>query len=343
VTAGTAETRNVPVYVEGLGTVQAFNRVVVKTRVDGPITKVLFREGQEVKANDPLFQIDSRPFEASLQQAQATKEKDEAQLQSAQLDLNRYAQLVPQGFQTRQSFDQQHGSVAQLQATIKADQAQIDNAQLNVDYSTIRSPIDGRTGQRMVDVGNFVQTGQSAGLVTITQLKPIYVSFNVPAEQLDDIRKNQSQSPLKVIAYGLDDKTILTDDGELTLIDNQVDITTGTIHLKAEFANANEPLWPGQFVNARIVLSTRDNAVTVPAQTVMQGPNGAYVYIINKDNTAKRSNVTVAATQEGIAVIGNGLKAGDHVVVDGQYRLTDGSKVKINGPQATPVAQQAGQ
>ncbi len=343
VTAGTAETRNVPVYVEGLGTVQAFNRVVVKTRVDGPITKVLFREGQEVKANDPLFQIDSRPFEASLQQAQATKEKDEAQLQSAQLDLNRYAQLVPQGFQTRQSFDQQHGSVAQLQATIKADQAQIDNAQLNVDYSTIRSPIDGRTGQRMVDVGNFVQTGQSAGLVTITQLKPIYVSFNVPAEQLDDIRKNQSQSPLKVIAYGLDDKTILTDDGELTLIDNQVDITTGTIHLKAEFANVNEPLWPGQFVNARIVLSTRDNAVTVPAQTVMQGPNGAYVYIINKDNTAKRSNVTVAATQEGIAVIGNGLKAGDHVVVDGQYRLTDGSKVKINGPQATPVAQQAGQ
>lgn len=342
VTAGTAETRNVPVYVEGLGTVQAFNRVVVKTRVDGPITKVLFREGQEVKANDPLFQIDSRSFEASLQQAQAAKEKDEAQLQSAQLDLNRYAQLVPQGFQSRQSFDQQHGSVAQLQAAIKADQAQIDNAQLNVDYSTIRSPIDGRTGQRMVDVGNFVQTGQSAGLVTITEIKPIYVSFNVPAEQLDDIRKNQTQSPLKVIAYALDDKTILTD-GELTLIDNQVDVTTGTIHLKAEFANTNEPLWPGQFVNARIVLSTRENAVTVPAQTVMQGPNGAYIYVLDQDNTAKRSNVTVAATQQGIAVIGKGLKAGDRVVVDGQYRLTDGSKVKIAGPQPTPVAQQAGQ
>jgi membrane fusion protein, multidrug efflux system len=342
VTAGTAETRDVPVYVEGLGTVQAFNRVVVKTRVDGPITKVLFREGQEVKANDPLFQIDSRQFEASLQQAQATKEKDEAQLQSAQLDLNRYAQLVPQGFQSRQSYDQQHGSVAQLQAAIKADQAQVDNAQLNVDYSTIRSPIDGRTGQRMVDVGNFVQTGQSSGLVTITEVKPIYVSFNVPAEQLDDIRKNQSQSPLKVIAYALDDKTVLTD-GELTLIDNQVDVTTGTIHLKAEFTNANEPLWPGQFVNARIVLSTRDNAVTVPAQTVMQGPNGPYVYVLNQDNTAKRSNVSVSATQEGIAVIGNGLKAGDRVVVDGQYRLTDGSKVKINGPQPTPVAQQADQ
>jgi membrane fusion protein, multidrug efflux system len=342
VTAGTAETKNVPVYVEGLGTVQAFNRVVVKSRVDGPITKVFFREGQEIKANDPLFQIDSRQYEASLQQAQATKEKDEAQLQSAQLDLNRYAQLVPQGFQSRQSYDQQHGSVAQLQAAIRADQAQIDNAQLNVDYSTIRSPIDGRTGQRMVDIGNFVQTGQSSGLVIITQIKPIFVEFNVPADHLDDIRKNQSQHPLKVIAYSVDDTTALTD-GELTLIDNQVDTTTGTIHLKAQFENSNEPLWPGQFVNARIVLSTREDAVTVPAQTVMQGPNGAYIYVIGQNNVVKRSNITVAATQEGIAVIGNGLKAGDRVVVDGQYRLTDGSKVKINGPQPTPVAQQDGQ
>jgi membrane fusion protein, multidrug efflux system len=342
VTAGTAETKNVPVYVEGLGTVQAFNRVVVKTRVDGQITKVFFREGQEIKVGDPLFQIDSRQFEAALQQAQATKEKDEAQLQSAQLDLNRYAELVPQGFQSRQSYDQQHGSVAQLQASIRADQAQIDAAQLNVEYSTIRSPIDGRTGQRMVDIGNFVQTGQSSGLVTITQVKPIFVSFNVPAEHLDDIRKNQSLHPLKVIAYGMDDKTPLTD-GELTLIDNQVDSTTGTIHLKAEFANVNEPLWPGQFVNARIVLSTREDAVTVPAQTVMQGPNGPYVYVINQNNTAKRSSISVAATQEGIAVIDKGLKAGDRVVVDGQYRLTDGSKVKINGPQVTPVAQQTDQ
>lgn len=271
VTAGTAETRNVPVYVEGLGTVQAFNMVSVKTRVDGQITKVFFKEGQDVKVGDPLFQIDPRPFEAALQQAQANKEKDEAQLQSAQLDLERYAKLLPQGFQTRQSYDQQKGTVAQLQAAIKADQAQIENAQLNLDYALIRSPIEGRTGQRIVDLGNFVQTAQNVNLVTITQIKPIFVSFTVPADRLDDIRKSQAQAALKVIAYAMDDKTELAE-GELTLIDNQVDVATGTIHLKAQFDNAEEPLWPGEFVNAHIVLATRQNAVTVPAEAIMQGP-----------------------------------------------------------------------
>jgi multidrug efflux system membrane fusion protein len=221
VIAGTAESRDVPVYVEGLGTAQAFNTVAVKTRVDGQITAVLFNEGQEVKAGDPLFQIDARPFEAALQQAQATKEKDEAQLQSAQLDLERYAKLLPSGFQTRQSYDQQKGMVEQLQAAIKADQAQIDNARLNLDYSLIRSPIEGRTGQRMVDVGNFVQPAQASTLVTITQTKPIFVSFTVPADRLDEIRKGQAQAPLKVIAYAMEDKTALAE-GKLTLIDNQV-------------------------------------------------------------------------------------------------------------------------
>lgn len=342
VTADTAQTRDVPVYVEGLGTVQAFNRVNVMTRVSGQITNVFFREGQEVKAGDQLFQIDPRQFEAALQQAQATKEKDEAQLESAQLDLQRYSQLLPQGFQTRQSYDQQRATVGQLQATLKADQAQIESAQLNVDYSLIRSPIAGRTGQRMVDVGNFVQTGQNSSLVIVTQVKPIFVSFNVPADQLDEIRKNQAQHPLKVIAYAMDDKTVLTD-GNLTLIDNQVDTTTGTIHLKAEFTNVNEPLWPGQSVSAHLILSTRQNAVTVPAQTVMQGPNGPYIYILGKDNVAKRQNVEVAATQEGLAVITKGLAADQRVVVDGQYRLTDGSKVKFNPPQAALVDPQAGQ
>lgn len=340
VSVGTADTRDVPVYAEGLGTVQAFNLVTVKTRVDGQITKVFFREGQDVHTGDPLFQIDPRPFAASLQQAQATKEKDEAQLQSAQLDLQRYAQLLPQGFQSRQSYDQQRANVLQLQASLKADQAQIDNAQLNLDYALIRSPIDGRTGRRMIDVGNFAQAGQSSGLVTIAQIKPIFVSFSVPADHLDDIRKNQAQHPLKVIAYAMDDKTVLTD-GELTLIDNQVDSTTGTIHLKAQFANEKVPLWPGQFVNARIVLSTRRNAVTVPAETVMQGPDGAYVYVLDPNNVAKRHKVEVAATQEGLAVIAKGLEPGARVVTDGQYRLTDGSKVKPNGPAAASSAHQA--
>jgi multidrug efflux system membrane fusion protein len=331
VTVGTADTKNVPVYVEGLGTVQAFNMVSVKTRVDGQITKVFFKEGQEVKAGDQLFQIDPRPFQAALQQAQATKEKDEAQLQSAQLDLDRYAKLLPSGFQTRQSYDEQKGTVGQLQAATTADQAQIDNAQLNLDYSLIRSPIDGRTGQRMVDAGNFIQTSQNTSLVTITQVKPIFVSFTVPADRLDDIRKNQAQHPLKVIAYAMDDKTALAE-GALTLIDNQVDVATGTIHLKAQFDNTDEPLWPGEFVDARIVLSTRQDAVTVPAETVMQGPNGSYVYVLN-DTTAQRRNVDVAATQDGFSVISKGLAAGDRVVIEGQYRLTDGAKVKIDAPQ----------
>ncbi|HET7848110.1 MAG TPA: efflux RND transporter periplasmic adaptor subunit [Pseudolabrys sp.] len=340
VTAGTAEAQDVPLYTEGLGTVQAFNLVTVKTRVDGQITQVFFREGQEVKKGDRLFQIDPRPYENALQQAEATKEKDEAQLQSAKLDLERFAQLLPQGFQTRQSYDQQKATVGQLEAALKADEAQIATARLNLDYSTIRSPIDGRTGQRAVDIGNFVQTSQNVALVTITETKPIYVSFSVPAEKLDEIRKNQAQHPLKVIAYAMDDKTALTD-GELTLIDNQVDVTTGTIRLKAQFANAGEPLWPGEFVNARLILSMQRNVVTVPAQTVMQGPNGAYVYTLDKDNVAKRKQVTVGTMEQGVAVIDNGLTAGERVVVEGQYRLTDGSKVKTGESQAASADEQA--
>jgi membrane fusion protein, multidrug efflux system len=337
VTAGVAEGGDVPVYVEGLGTVQAFNTVSVKTRVDGQITKVLFKEGQEVKAGDPLFQIDPRPFEAALQQAQANKQKDEAQLKSAQLDLERYEKLLPSGSQTRQSYDQQKGTVGQLQAATQADQAQIDGAKLNLDYALIHSPIDGRTGQRLVDVGNMVQAAQNVGLVSITQLKPIFVSFTVPADHLDDIRRNQSQASLAVAAYAMDDHTKIAD-GMLTLIDNQVDVATGTIHLKAQFDNADEKLWPGEFVNARIVLSIRKDAVTVPAETVMQGPDGTYVYVLSDDNTAHRHKVEVAATQEGRSVISSGLSAGERVVVDGQYRLTDDAKVKLADSQ-----QQAGQ
>src|SRR5689334_14367626 len=333
VLAGTAETRSVPVYVEGLGSVQAFNTVTVKARVDGQITNVFFREGQDVKAGDSLFQIDPRPFQSALQQAEAAKEKDEAQLQSAQLDLDRTTRLLAQNFQTRQTYDQQKAAVAQLQASLKADQAQIDNAQLNLDYSLVKSPIDGRTGQRLVDVGNLVQTAQSSALVNITQLRPIFVSFTVPSVRLDDIRKSQANAPLKVIAYAQDDKTELAQ-GELTLTDNQVDVATGTIRLKAQFDNAGEPLWPGEFVSARIVLATRDNAVTVPEQAVMRGPKGAYVYVLADDDTARRRDVEIAATQEGIAVVSKGLKPGERIVTEGQYRLTDGAKAKVGAPRS---------
>lgn len=342
VTAGTAEARNVPVYVEGLGSVQAFNTVTVRPRVDGQITKIFFTEGQEVKAGDPLVQIDPRPFAAASQQAEAAKEKDEAQLESAQLDLERAIKLLKPGFQTRQGYDQQKAMVAQLQATVKADQAQIDTAHLNLEYALVRSPINGRTGARRIDLGNLVQSSQLASLVTIAQIKPIFVTFPVPAEKLDAIRKNQAQSRLKVIAYATDDQTMLAQ-GVLTLIDNQVDAATGTVSLKAQFDNSGEPLWPGQFVNARLVLSTRENAVTVPAETVMQGPNGSYVYVLGNDDTAQRRTVSVAATQDGLAVISRGLNAGERVVVEGQYRLTDGAKVKIAAPQQADLGSQAAQ
>jgi multidrug efflux system membrane fusion protein len=337
VTAGQAISQDVPVFVSGLGTVQAFKSVSVRTRVDGQINAVSFTEGQEVKAGDPLFLVDPRPFQALLEQSQAAKQRDEAQLEAAQLVLDRYAKLVAQSFQTQEAYDNQKATVGQLQGSIKFDQAQIDSAQLNLDYAQIRSPIDGRTGARLVDPGNFVQTSQNAVLVTIAQIKPTFVSFTVTQSALDEIRRNQAAGQLDVVAYDGEDATKLSV-GKLTLIDNQVDVATGTIHLKATFANADERLWPGEFVNAHLILSTRKTAVTVPAQTVMQGPTGPYVYIIEPGDTVKRQDVVVAATQEGFAVIEKGLSVGDHVVVDGQYRLTDGAKIAAAPQAGSPQA-----
>jgi membrane fusion protein, multidrug efflux system len=337
VSAGQSEVRDVPVYVSGVGTIQAYNTVSVKSRVDGQITKVLFKEGQEVKAGDPLFQVDPRAFQAALDQAVATKQRDEAQLKGAVLDLERYRPLVGQGFQSRQSFENQEATVGRLRGVIKADQAQIENAQLNLDYALVRAPIDGRTGQRLVDIGNFIQANQTTNLVTLTQLRPIFVSFILPQDVLDEIRQNQIKTPLAVDAVASDDKTVLAT-GALTLIDNQVDVATGTIHLKATFANADERLWPGEFVTARVTLSVRKNVITVPAQTVMRGENGTYVYVINADNAVARRAVKVGLTQNNLAIIESGLKADEHVVVDGQYRLSDGAKVRYSTRTAVNAA-----
>lgn len=331
VTAGAITVQDVPVFVRGLGTVQAYNTVTIKSRVDGEITQVLFSEGQDVKAGDPLFQIDPRPYQSALDQAQANLQKDQAQLQGAQLDLERYGKLVGPGFQTRQSFDDQKAMVGQLQGAVKGDQALIESNKLNIEYAAIRAPFAGRTGARLVDIGNFVQASQGTSLVILTQIKPIFVTFTVPQDSLAAILENQAKAPLKVIAYAGDDKTILAE-GKLTLINNQVDSTTGTIQLKATFDNNEEKLWPGAFVNPRLIISEKKSAITVPAPTVMQGPNGPYAYVINPDNTVKRQAVEVAMTQDGIAVVDNGLTASDRVVVDGQYRLTQGSKVKIVQP-----------
>ena len=331
VTPGVVSVGNMPVFLQGIGTVQAYNTVTVKTRVDGPIVKVAFTEGQEVKKGDLLFQIDPRPYEAALEQALAAKAKDQAQLQTAQADLARYAMLVPRGFQTRQSYDDQRGLVAQLQAAIQGDQAQIDTAKLNLSFTEIRSPIDGRTGARLVDIGNLLQTSANTPLVTITQIKPIFVSFTLPQNTLDEIRQYQAQAPLEVTAVGADGKTDLAQ-GKLSLIDNSINQATGTILLKASFPNQDERLWPGEFVNARVTLRVRQQVATVPSQTVQQGPDGDYVYVISKDDTVQRRAVTVADVQSGLAVVTRGLKVGERVVVGGQYRLTEGARVTLRQP-----------
>lgn len=328
VTAGVVTARDVPQYLSAIGTVQAFNTVAVKSQVDGTIVKVAFNEGQEVHKGDLLFQIDPRPYEAALALALATKEKDQAQLATAQTDLVRYGRLVGPGFQTRQSFDDQRGLVAQLTAAIKGDEAQIDTARVNLGYTAIRSPIDGRLGARLVDIGNLVRSSDNTTLVMITQIRPIFVSFTVPQNNLDKIRQYQAKGPLDVIALAGDNKTELGR-GQLTLIDNMIAQATGTIHLKATFPNAEERLWPGEFVNVRLILRVRKGMPTVPSQTVQEGPNGDYAYVIGKDDTVERRNVNVVAQQDGLAVIGKGLSPGEHVVVDGQYRLTDGARVRL--------------
>ncbi|HEY1933263.1 MAG TPA: efflux RND transporter periplasmic adaptor subunit [Acetobacteraceae bacterium] len=337
VTAGVAQAQDVPVYVEGLGTVQAISTVNVKSRVDGQIMRAFFTQGQEVKPNDPLFLIDPRPYQATLDQAEATAAKDSAQLAGAQRDLSRYGKLVGSGFQTRQSFEDQQATVGQSQAQVQADNAAIESAKLNLGYTMIRSPIGGRTGALLVDPGNYVQASTGTPLVSITQVKPIYVSFTVPATNLDAIRRNDASHPLDVDAYAGNGNTLLAK-GRLSFINNQVATSTGTIMLEGTFANADEHLWPGEFVNARLILSVRHNAVTVPEHALMAGPSGDYVYVIGQNDMVQRRDVQVASRQDGIAVIAKGIKAGEHVVVDGQYRLANNVKVTI---QSAPAAQSA--
>lgn len=328
VTAGTATARDMPVYVRGIGTVQAYNSVAIKSRVDGQIVKVDFREGQEVKAGDLLFEIDPRPFDDAVAQAQANEQKDEANLASAQADLKRDAELLGHGNQTQQAYDQQKALVGATEAAIKADQAQLQIAQLNRDYADIRSPIDGRTGARQVDIGNIVHAADNTVLVTVTQLKPIYVSFTAPQEQFESIREAAAKGPVPAQAWSENEQHEIAA-GRLTLIDNQIDQATGTIHLKATFDNDDEALWPGAFVDMRLVVNTLKNIVTVPARTVQEGPDGKFLFVIKPDNTVEMRKVDVAEVEGNVAAIAQGLKAGERVVVDGQYRLTDGTAVTI--------------
>jgi multidrug efflux system membrane fusion protein len=343
VTVALAEPKDVPVYVRGLGTVQAYKTVAVKTQVDGKIVKVAFQEGQDVKEGDLLFQIDPRPYQAALDRANAAKQRDEAQLEGAQLDLERYGKLLGPGFQSRQSYDQQKATVDSLKAALVGDQAAIDTARLNLDYADIRSPVDGRTGQRLVDLGNLVQPGQNTTLVTIAQIKPIFVNFTVPQFANHNLRKSQAKNALTAFAYSADDTYKLAE-GTVTLVDNQIDPATGTLRLKASFENQGEQLWPGEFVSVRLLLSTRQGVTTVPQRAVMQGASGYYGYVVKPDNTVERRTLEVEAKQDGIAVINKGISVGEKVVVDGQYRLTDGARVRVDRPTATmqPAGQEPG-
>ncbi len=333
VTGGTVTAADMPVFLSGIGTVQPYNMVTIKSRVDGQIVKVGFHEGQEIQAGDPLVEIDQRAYKAAYDQAAANQEKDQVNLANAQVNLNRDAAIIKSNLAvSQQQFDTDKATVAADQAMVDSDKAQVEAAQVNLDYCDIRAPISGRLGVRLVDVGNIVHAADTTGLVTITQTKPIFVTFTMAQENLHKIHEKQSEGDLQVQAYGTDGTTLLSD-GKLTVIDNAVDQTTGTIRLKATFDNNDERLWPGEFVNVRLILGTRKGVPTVPAQTVQEGPDGKYVYVIKSDGTVTRRGVEVASVQDGIAVVTKGLTAGESVVVDGQYRLTEGARVRLNTPK----------
>jgi multidrug efflux system membrane fusion protein len=319
--------------VQGLGTVQAFNTVSVKPQVNGQITKVFFTQGQAVTAGQTLFLIDPRPYQAVLDQAMATAAKDQATLTGAVGDLARYGGLVRQNYTSAKIYQDQRATVAELKATVKVDAAAVESARLNLGYTLIRAPIAGRTGAILVNVGNVVQTTQNTTLVTIAQTKPIYVSFALPQDDLAAIRQHQggpdAGTRLVVEAYGADGHSVLAH-GQLQFINNLIDTTTGTVSLMGQFDNASETLWPGEYVTATLVLSVQPKALTVPATAVVEGPSGYYAYVIGANDTVTRRTVTVARTQDGLAIIAKGLAAGERVVREGQFRLVNGAKVKID-------------
>jgi membrane fusion protein, multidrug efflux system len=326
-TAG-AQMQDVPVLLNNIGTVQSFASVLVRARVDGTLERVYFTEGQEVKAGDKLAEIDTRPYAAVLAAAKAKKAADEAQLTSARADLARYTNLAHSDFASHQQLDQQNALVLQLQANIAGDEAAIQSAQLNLDYSTVTSPIDGRVGLRLIDPGNLIHGTDASGIVTIQQLRPIAVVFTLPQDDLPRVQAALARGHAPVFAYAQDDKTALGQ-GDLLTIDNAVDQSTGTIKLKAKFANADNKLWPGQFVNARLQVDVLPHAVTVPSAAVQRGPNGLYVYLVKPDNTALLQPVKVQQDDGQTAVIAEGITGGDTVVINGQLRLQNGAHVLI--------------
>jgi multidrug efflux system membrane fusion protein len=341
VVVATAQKGDLPVYLIGIGSVNAYNTVTVRSRVDGQIVKVNFTEGQFVHEGDALVEIDPRPYQVQLEQAEGQLAKDQAQLHDVQVDFGRYTQLYNDGVIPKQQVDTQEAQVGQFQGAIKADKATIDNAKLQLVYARITAPISGRVGLRLVDQGNIVHATDTTGLLVITQLQPISVVFTLPQDQLQQVLvKLRGGGQLPVQAFDRDDTTKIAD-GKLATIDNQIDPTTGTYKLKSIFSNENNVLFPNQFVNVHMLVDTKHNVVIVPAAAIQRGPQGTYVYAVSGADTVNIRTVTVAQSTGGSVGISSGLSAGDVVVIDGQDKLQDGSKVIANmapASSSTPAA-----
>ena len=328
VSVARAVRQDLPVYLSGLGSVTAFNTVSLKTRVDGQLVAVAFREGQQVKKGDLLAVVDPRPFEVQLSQAQAQLFKDQAQLRDAKINLDRFTGLVPAGIMSQQQLDSQRTLVDQLEGAVRADQAQIDNVKLQLAYCHITAPINGRIGLRLIDTGNMVHTSDANPLLIITQMEPISVLFTLPEDNLPSVAQRLKQSPLTVDAYNRDDQTRLAT-GNLVTIDNEIDPATGTGRLKAVFDNKNGTLWPNQFVNVRLLLEVRKDTTVVPNAAVQRGPQGNFVYAVRPDKTVEARPVNVSLTQGNLAGIASGVSPGELVVTDGQDKLQNNSKVEF--------------
>jgi membrane fusion protein, multidrug efflux system len=342
IVAGTVAEHDVPIYLTGVGTVIAYNTDIVRAQIQGQIISINFTEGQTVHAGDLLAQIDPRPYQALIDQYTGNLQRDQAQLKNAQINLTRYTTLGDKGWATPQLVETQQAQVGELQAAIKSDQALIDAANVQLSYTRLTSPINGVVGIRQIDVGNIISPSNTNGLVVITQLHPISLIFTLPETSLPQIQEQQqkSKTELAVLAYN-QDNTIRLDQGVLGLVNNEILQTTGSIQLKANFDNKLNRLWPGELVNARLLLDTRHNGLTVPAGVVQQGPKGPYAYVINRDDTVSIRQIKVAQVSDGQALIDSGLNANERVVVDGQYKLQPDTHVTIlHGKAAEEAAAQ---
>jgi multidrug efflux system membrane fusion protein len=334
-----AARQDIPIYLDGLGTVQAYYTVTVHSMIDGPLIEVAFAEGQDVHVGDVLARIDPRPYQATLDQATAKKAQDEATLANARLDLTRYNKLAATAYTSAQTADTQRATVAQTEAIVRQDQAAIDSARTQLSYTTITAPIDGRTGIRQVDSGNIVHAADSNGIVVITTLRPISVLFTLPQQALPQVAAAMAdgRAEVQALAQGDGASGKVLDSGTLEVLDNQVDPTTGTIKLKAKFPNHNLALWPGGFVNVRLKVRTEHSVITLPPVAVQRGPQSAYIYVVNTDQTVSRRDVTVGHEDLQASIITSGLDAGEEIVVDGASRLTDHAHVAVSAAPVLPI------